>query len=158
MPFACIPLEVHGHVLQGLSPQDQARVRGCSPDTVYGYTIAVVNEQFIMAAGSLEVVDSLSSFDVRWFPLNTRFPRRVRLESAVLNRWQPTSAMQRISCRRLVFLLPKSTTPLGHITIDSMRNADAERVAFVGFDDAASVAFPHSCLRGCGALTTLLHQ
>src|SRR3990167_1353965 len=85
MPFACIPLEVHGHVLQGLSPQDQAQFRGCSPDTVYGYTIAVVNEQFIKAAGSMDVVDSLASYDVRWFPLNTHASRSVRLGSTMLS-------------------------------------------------------------------------
>src|SRR3990167_8432278 len=121
MPFACIPLEVHGHVLQGLSRQDQAQFRGCSPDTVYGYTIAVVNEQFITAAGSMEVVDSLSSFDVRWFPLNTRVARRVQLGSTVLSGCRAiagnasNSSTLHVDCRHLVLLLPKSTTSLGHV-------------------------------------------
>ena len=149
MPFTCIPLEVQGHVLQGLSPQDQARFRAVSPDTVYGYTIAVVNEQFIDAAGSMEVVDSLSSFDVRWFPLNTHVRRTATLGTAVLSRCSGDS--RNINCRRLIFLLPKSTTSMGHVTIGRMQGAYVERGIFIGFGQATSVALPDGCFSGCGS-------
>ena len=190
MPFTCIPLEVHGHVLQGLSPQDQAQFRGCSHDTVYGYTIAVVNEQFIKAAGSMDAVDSLSGFDVRWFPLNARGLPRALLGSIVVSSWcvtepnalQDSSSMQHINyrhhCRQLYLLFPKKATSLGHVRIGPMHSAFVERAAFVGLDDAASVALPAGffkdwcglksvvlpaslttlpefCFRGCSRLTTV---
>ena len=159
MPFNSIPLEVHGYVFRSLlNKNDQASFRGVSPGTLHAFTIAVVNEQFIDLAASRDDTDSLTNYDVRWFPVHpTQLPSifdpdRVNAGAAFrtlvcLACGGPTLVNALVNH---VFLLNRKREYGDSRAVNctvTLANARVERVSFVGFQDVPTT-FPPSFLSG----------